>query len=74
MHCELARGLEAWQDQVMLLQWADHRRAEAAVFTQRELRRQKLEVENKERTLLHQQRIRKYVVCFTVDVIRNNIY
>lgn len=59
MHSEKTRGLEVWQDHVMLLQWADHRRAEAAVMTQREQRRQKLEVENKERALLHQQRIKK---------------
>lgn len=62
MHRELSRGLEAWQDQVMLLQWADHQRAEAAVMSQREHRRLKVEVENKERQILHEQRMRKYSI------------
>ncbi|XP_054266850.1 trichohyalin-like [Macrosteles quadrilineatus] len=59
MHRELERGLEAWQDQVMLLQWADHQRAEAVVQSQKEDRKMKVEVENKERQILHQQRLKK---------------
>ncbi|XP_054268026.1 trichohyalin-like isoform X2 [Macrosteles quadrilineatus] len=59
MHRELERGLEAWQDQVMLLQWADHQRAEAVVQSQKDDRKMKVEVENKERQILHQQRLKK---------------
>uniref|UniRef100_A0A1B6MV87 Uncharacterized protein n=1 Tax=Graphocephala atropunctata TaxID=36148 RepID=A0A1B6MV87_9HEMI len=59
MHRELNHGLEVWQDQVLLLQWADHQRAEAVVQSQKDHRRLKVEVENKERQLLHEQRMKR---------------
>uniref|UniRef100_A0A1B6C1E2 Uncharacterized protein n=1 Tax=Clastoptera arizonana TaxID=38151 RepID=A0A1B6C1E2_9HEMI len=59
IHRDLEKGLEQWQDQVMLLQWADSQRAEASVQTQIGNRRLRLEIENKERQLLHVQRMQK---------------
>lgn len=59
IHRDLQKGLEQWQDQVMLLQWADSQRAEACVQAQKENRRLRVEVENKERQLQHSERMKK---------------
>lgn len=61
IHRDLQKGLEQWQDQVMLLQWADSQRAEACVQAQKENRRLKVEVDNKERQLQHSERMKKLV-------------
>ena len=66
IHRDLQKGLEQWQDQVMLLQWADSQRAEACVQAQKENRRLRVEVENKERLLQHSERLKKSVWVETI--------
>lgn len=71
IHRDLQKGLEQWQDQVLLLQWADSQRAEACVQAQKENRRLKVEVENKERQYQHSERLKKLVCILIFFYIKN---
>lgn len=59
MQRELERGLEAWQDQVLLLQCSALNRASASANMNIENKRLQVECENTQRQMEHLDRLRR---------------
>lgn len=57
---ELDKGLEAWQDQILLLQCSALDRASASANMNIENKRLQVECENTQRQLEHTNRLRRY--------------